>query len=1684
MSFRVVGSLAGWCGVVLCLAASSLVAAPTVGAVAGFGDVAEGRYYTEPVQWSVDNDVAGIDGNCFGPDAPVSRGEAAVYIWNMQGQPAAPAHSFVDVTDESQDAAVSWMSHNEITTGTSPTTFDPDTALTRAHLVTFLWRLDGKPSAPAHPFVDVHASWQQGSVSWAADREITTGTSPTTFDPDDTLTRAHLVTFLYRYQGEPEVMVDPASPECDPDAEPVAPPPVVVPVDGSAVTVPAGPGFVADLGSVTVEGAPGVFSEATEVRVAYSEVGVGEHTRLTTTAAQPVLLDFGGVEPEAPLTVRFSTGRAGLKAEHVTPAVWDADIGAWVPTIGDEVTVRDGEIIVKTAAVGSAAGAAVNGFDLGGVTVAAEGFGSAPVEVLGFLPIPCDWPGASLVSWRCGVAKVVTVFVPAVWGTAEDAARGLLEGVVDVAGLSADAVVRTAREYVPKVMRAIETGIKAGLEAGIAFFAEWLLPNLAKFFGLRADPPQCFGATPDWARDGIDFSETGEPHPRVHLCTETGSGEDLHVKTVNNRNFGFQVTSNDVPLKNFTAQEPADVNVGSLLTNKANRFLVDNVEALGGYQWRLSEASFDIAAFERSDRTDSTTQWKITGHTAMLDTILMGGDLLGRAADHVPFAAIALDAAECATPVTGVVEQPSHWTAILDTTGSCLSTAATAVGATGVGLPVAVALETVAQAMESIVTVDTTIKHRLTQAEFLLELIKQPPTLTIQPTVTVGGAHESEPETTLPRGYGFKSVTAGDKHTCALYGQGDSSIICWGDDSDGKLNAPDGEFTALAAGYDHTCALRADRTIACWGADDSEQATPPRQSGGWRRGQFAAGFKHSCARRGSDLICWGSGGASRRYESLPFTFRGLSGGDEHYCGLNDDNAIECIGDNSFGQLDAPDGAYRSIAAGARHTCASYPSRGNAVCWGDNTHGQTDIPQASAGGHGFVAAGNAHSCATPRVTGPIVCWGSNAQGQLRAPTDASGSYRAIAAGSRHTCSIRSGAHEIVCWGDNEHGQTDAPALPRPATDEENGEDGPGDGPILTAEFASLVQGSTPATPQVPEWSEFSPEIDAPGGPFVQVTTGAGVCGLREDHSLDCWWDNGDLITNLPSGSFSSFEASGPYGCAIRRLDASLACWGSDELSDNSPTGAFSKVSVSEYGRVACAIRASGRLECWDGNPFGRVSAVVDPANQGGSGDYSDSAAYADVSVSGSTACAVRTDGTLDCWGSLLWGGRLPQSHPQDVRAVSVGGERGVCALKQDGSIACMTNNSSNTLQAPQWQEAPAGNYRSLSVGTGYACAVTTAGAARCWLLDGNPQYSSYPTRTHGRHPESFAPPSGVFQTIRASRTSSRARTCGVRNDGSITCWGTRSSTPVEIDDPSVDALASGSDFTCGLRRDTTISCWGANWFGQSDAPSGSFTSVAAGSWHACAIRTDRTLACWGYNQHGQTDAPSGMFTQVVAAGFYSCGLRTDASVTCWGSNYSHALDAPDGSFSKIAISRGGGGRVSDLGTTCGLRTNGQVTCWGGTRTAGTVSGIGAELARASAATPFKDFDISPGYWCAVRTDGIVICAGFSCGSAFFSPAPRHHCYTDPTNRKVFCESPADDPFARLLITRFGACASTNDGRWTCFGEGVHEYWPPGARDVSPPGHIGCARRPDGTWTCNGTLGPTVWDPFGPETVTFS
>ncbi len=96
-------------GLVFSLTAALLMGSPApAGAVAGYGDVPESTWYTNAVQWSVDNAITDIAGVCFAPETPVSRGETAVWIYNMANQPdTGEPHSFTDVTNDAQNDAIS-----------------------------------------------------------------------------------------------------------------------------------------------------------------------------------------------------------------------------------------------------------------------------------------------------------------------------------------------------------------------------------------------------------------------------------------------------------------------------------------------------------------------------------------------------------------------------------------------------------------------------------------------------------------------------------------------------------------------------------------------------------------------------------------------------------------------------------------------------------------------------------------------------------------------------------------------------------------------------------------------------------------------------------------------------------------------------------------------------------------------------------------------------------------------------------------------------------------------------------------------------------------------------------------------------------------------------------------------------------------------------------------------------------------------------------------------------------------------------------------------------------------------------------------------------------------------------------------------------------------------------------------
>lgn len=168
-----------------------------------FTDVSAKAYYFDAVAWAVKNKItSGQSDTLFAPDASCTRAQMVTFLWRANGSPA-PKTTEMPFTDVSKDAyyydAVLWASENGITTGTGETTFSPNQVISRAEAVTFLWRAAGKPIAEGSLFADVESTkYYAEAVRWAVTSGITNGMSDSTFAPNDICTRAHIVTFLYR----------------------------------------------------------------------------------------------------------------------------------------------------------------------------------------------------------------------------------------------------------------------------------------------------------------------------------------------------------------------------------------------------------------------------------------------------------------------------------------------------------------------------------------------------------------------------------------------------------------------------------------------------------------------------------------------------------------------------------------------------------------------------------------------------------------------------------------------------------------------------------------------------------------------------------------------------------------------------------------------------------------------------------------------------------------------------------------------------------------------------------------------------------------------------------------------------------------------------------------------------------------------------------------------------------------------------------------------------------------------------------------------------------------------------------------------------------------------------------------------------------------------------------------------
>lgn len=171
--------------------------------VGGFNDVVKTDYFAASVLWAVDKGItAGTSKTTFSPNSTCTTAQILTFLWRSQGspEPTSKTNTFTDIkeSDYFYKAAL-WAKENNIVSRDS-TAFNGNTPCTRSMAVLYIWRAAGFYAAEKHSnFTDVAATTIYApAVDWAVEQGVTSGTSKTTFSPDTTCTRAQIVTFLYR----------------------------------------------------------------------------------------------------------------------------------------------------------------------------------------------------------------------------------------------------------------------------------------------------------------------------------------------------------------------------------------------------------------------------------------------------------------------------------------------------------------------------------------------------------------------------------------------------------------------------------------------------------------------------------------------------------------------------------------------------------------------------------------------------------------------------------------------------------------------------------------------------------------------------------------------------------------------------------------------------------------------------------------------------------------------------------------------------------------------------------------------------------------------------------------------------------------------------------------------------------------------------------------------------------------------------------------------------------------------------------------------------------------------------------------------------------------------------------------------------------------------------------------------
>lgn len=615
-------------------------------------------------------------------------------------------------------------------------------------------------------------------------------------------------------------------------------------------------------------------------------------------------------------------------------------------------------------------------------------------------------------------------------------------------------------------------------------------------------------------------------------------------------------------------------------------------------------------------------------------------------------------------------------------------------------------------------------------------------------------------------------VATSNRHTCAI--KADHTAWCWGANDRGQLgnnstvNSTEpvaisiGATHAIAASELHTCAIDDNRAAWCWGKNGAGELgigiagddvpTPTMVASGMRWDQIAVGTSDFGPRSGTTcaiaedrtLWCWGVGLATETSSPTPVqfgtdTWRAISLGRDHACGITEAGGMRCWGQNLNGQLGngladnsaTPVGAlvanedradWTSVAVNGDHSCGV--ADGHWYCWGASVTGQlgldgvdrNPVPVELGAGTTWsaVGAGVGHTCAIASDR-TMWCVGGRGFGQLgdgstsrQVPVKLDGAWASVAIGETTTCAIDTlgVAH---CTGNNVFG-------------------------LLGNGTRNWQQRLTPIDAQT-TWTEIAP------GQFHS-------CGIRGGEAV-CW--GGNYVaqsTGSESGSVLSptavmitaihATAYGEQSCAYSTSQQTTQCWGANQFGQlgraPSPEGegqppapivtaTFAEVDVGN--RHACGIDANGQVRCWGSSDEGRLGRAVNGPQSAPT--PVDGLLYAALSVGHGSTCAIDFSGTLRCWGAnyngeLGLGNKAFRQTPTVVGGtwseISVGADH-ACGLSET-SLLCWGSNDRGQLGIDSFVDVltpmpvPGDqNWLHVAAGAGVTCAIDTNAGLWCW-----------------------------------------------------------------------------------------------------------------------------------------------------------------------------------------------------------------------------------------------------------------------------------------------------------------------------------------------------------------------------------